>query len=87
MSFMYLNDGHTHITMHCSYENGHSFYKDRYLSSALKNFESAAKTALQGSVKEYTPVRPSQSGFRQLLQYAVMLLSSAGVVFLWKKIW
>ena len=87
VSFMHLNDGHTHITMHGSYENGHSFYKDRYLSSALKNFESAAKAALHGSVKEYVPERPRHGGMQQLLQYAVMILSSAGIVFLWKKIW
>jgi hypothetical protein len=86
VSLIHLNDGHTHVTLHGTYLNGRSFYKDRYIANALGNFELAVKAAIQGSAQEYVPGAVKTNKAEELLRYMMIILSSMGVFLVWKKV-
>lgn len=86
ISLLPMNDGHTHVTLHSTYANGHAFHKDKYIVNALDNFESALKAALSGDEQGYMAKSPKSNATRRVIGYLMLMLSSIGMLMLWKKV-
>ncbi len=73
-----LNDGHVRITLHGTYANGHSFYKDDFLANALLNFEQALQAAIAGTSKNFVPIEPRVGSSKKALHLVMNTLAFFG---------
>ena len=74
-----LNDGHVRVTLHGAYANGHSFYRDTILLSALENFEAAFSAAVGGTIEKFEAVEPKASSSTKLVHLVMSSIHFLGV--------
>jgi hypothetical protein len=85
VSLLPMNDGHTHVTLHSTYANGHSFTRDPFIANALENFEAALQAALKGEGQSYVARDPKMQRGKKMIGLFMLMLSSIGMVLFWKK--
>ncbi len=86
VSLLPLDDQYTSVSLHASHSNGHTFYSDPELSAAIQDFEAAIHAALKGNASSYRPYEAKASAYKKTVQFAVLFVSSIGVLFLKKKL-
>jgi hypothetical protein len=58
VSLLPLNNSSTKITLQASYTNGCAFGKDNYIRSAISNFESAIRAAINNKIEDFKTQEP-----------------------------
>lgn len=86
VSVLPLNDQYTRVSLHASYANGHTFYSDADIAVALHEFESVIHAAVKGELTYYQPKQPKTSSSKKLFYFLTAFVSSAGILFLKKKL-
>jgi hypothetical protein len=81
-----LNDGHVRITLHGTYANGHSFYKDGFLTNALLNFERALQAAIAGTSGSFVAIEPRVGSSEKAVHLVLNILAFLGGSILSKKL-
>ena len=80
VSFLPLNDEFTHITVHASYADGHSFQRDSGIEDVLVLFEHAIQATVSGKKFQQPPSKK-----KSLFQYLFAPFSGIAVLTLKKK--
>ena len=78
VAWLPLNDGHVRITLHGAYVNGHSFYRDHFLSAALQNFEAALTAAVNGTAEGFVAVEPKVSSSTKVVHLMISSIAFLG---------
>lgn len=86
VSLLPLDDQYTSVSLHASHSNGQAFYSDPELLAALNDFEAAIHAGLKGNASSYHPYIAKASASQKIFQFAVLFVSSIGVLFLRKKL-
>jgi hypothetical protein len=81
-----LNTQYTRICLHGEHTNGESFNNDADMAIALHDFESAIEAALKGDVSRYQPFKPREKKPKNVLQITAVIVASAGIFLLRKKL-
>ena len=81
-----LNDGHVRITLHGTYANGHSFYKDGFVLNALSNFEQALKAAIAGRSGSFVITEPKVGSTKKAVHLVLNSLAFLGSSVLSKRL-
>ena len=86
VSLLPLTTNQTRIALHVSNAGKLAAQEFKYISSALDNLESAIQAAINGKPEYYQPQEPKQGSARRMFNFMMLLVASAGMVFLWKKL-
>ena len=86
VSLLPLDQNCTSVCLHISYTNGQVFNKDSHIINSLNNFESAIQSALKGNLASYQHQVVKQSKAAQFAHTAMMLVASAGMLFISRKL-
>ncbi len=85
VSVLALSDTDTRVMLHIAHTNGAAFKKDKFITSALLDFEAAVLAAMQGRLSAYALQETRANTKSRALQQSMSVAASLSLFFLLKK--